>query len=90
MRALTALVVFMGVLLVVGVAVIVATLVHRMGAPAVAMPDVVLNEPAGTHVAGVGQVGDRLAVLLQGGGPDRITLIDPHGHVAGHVRLAAP
>ena len=37
----------------------------------------------------LGAAGDRLAVLLQGGGPDRVLLLDPRsGQVVGRVGLA--
>jgi hypothetical protein len=73
MRALLALVIVMGVLIVVGVGV----------------GGGVLDEPAGTHIAGVSAYGDRLAVTLQGGGADRIVLFDPvSGKTLGHVTLA--
>lgn len=47
-----------------------------------------LDEPDGTRISGMTAAGDRLAVALQGGGPDRIVLIDPRdGHVAGRLRI---
>jgi hypothetical protein len=88
MRALTALVIFMGVLIVAGMAVIVVTLVHRGGASAVTVADLTLAQPAGTHIASIAAAGNRLAVLLQGGGPDRILFIDPDGRVVGQMRVA--
>ncbi len=48
-----------------------------------------LDEPAGTRIVGIAAVRDRLAVQLQGGGADRVVLIDPAtGAVAGRVSLA--
>jgi hypothetical protein len=89
MRALTSLVIGMGILLVAGVAVIVVTLVHRMGAPPIAISDILLAEPAGTRITTIAPAGDRLAVLLQGGGADRVVFVDAaHGHVLGHLKLA--
>jgi hypothetical protein len=90
MRALLALVIVMGVLIVVGVGVVAATIMHRMaGATPHAVAGGVLDEPAGTHIAGVSAYGDRLAVTLQGGGADRIVLFDPvSGKTLGHVTLA--
>ena len=82
MRAMMALVVGMGVLIVAGVAVVAVTIVGRMGAQT-AKITVTLNEPAGTHIAGVAALGDHMAVVLQGGGPDRIVVVQ-----AGEVRLA--
>ncbi len=87
MRALQAAVVIMGVLIVVGVAVLGVTIVHRLGTPAMRAA-AVLDEPAGTRMAGISGVGDRFALLLQGGGPDRVVLLDGHsGQVVGRVAL---
>lgn len=90
MRALQVLVVVMGVLIVLGTAVVAVTIVRRMG---VATPRPViataLDEPAGTHIVSVAAFGDRLAVVLQGGGPDRVAIVDPaSGRRAGDIHLA--
>jgi len=90
MKALKALTIVMGLLIVGGTAVLAVVLARRMGggaaAPSVA---VLLDEPAGTRIAGIAGAGDRLAVQLQGGGPDRVVLLDPHtGAPTGHVGLA--
>ncbi len=95
MRFLKVLTIVMGVLIVLGTTVLVVVVARRlaggtMPAPAVA---VLLDEPAGTRIAGIAAVGDRLAVQLQGGGADRIVLLDGHsGAVAGRIGLrgAAP
>jgi len=56
----------------------------RTGAPITMQ----LGEPDGTRIAGVAAAGDRLAVQLQGGGPDRIVLVDPRsGAVVGRIGL---
>jgi hypothetical protein len=58
-------------------------------APLPAMVSAVLDEPAGTRIAGIVAVRERLAVQLQGGGVDRVVLIDPvTGAVAGRISLA--
>ncbi len=89
MRGLQAAVILMGVLIVVGVGVIGTTIVRRLGAPAPGAVALVLDEPTGTRMVSAGAAGDRLAVLLQGGGPDRVVLVDPRtGLVAGRVGLA--
>jgi len=87
-RALLAAVIGMGVLIVLGVGVIGVTIVRRMAvAPGGAAA--VLDEPAGTRITAVAGAGERLAVLLQGGGPDRVVLVDPRtGTVSGRVGLA--
>ena len=97
MRALKAATVVMGVLILAGTAVLVATIVKRATAPAPAagfVPSVAsvaatLHEPPGTQIAGVAASGDALAITLRGGGPDRVVLIDPRtGEVRGRVALA--
>ena len=92
MRALKVLTVVMGLLIVAGVAVVVTTIVRRGSAPG---PGPVawqarLDEPAGSAVAGIAAAGPALALLLQGGGADRVVLIDPRtGGVAGRVTLGS-
>jgi hypothetical protein len=90
MRALKVLTILMGVLIVGGTAVLGVVLARRMGGGVTAAPiAVLLDEPAGTRIAGIAGAGDRLAVQLQGGGPDRLVLIDPHtGAATGRVGLA--
>lgn len=88
MRAMMSAVVIMGILIVVGVATLGITIFRRLAVP---LPSgaIVLNEPAGTRMLSVTQAGDRLAVLLQGGGPDRIVLLDARsGTVSGRIALA--
>jgi hypothetical protein len=84
-------VVVMGVLIVAGVVVLAVALTQRVGtlvAGGVAAP-AVLDEPAGTHIAGVSALPDRLALTLQGGGPDRVVVVDSRsGRVLGRVSLA--
>jgi hypothetical protein len=87
MRALMALVVGMGVLIVAGVVTIGVTIMHRMNAGAGPAHTVVLDEPAGTRILSVSPDGDRLAVLLTGGGSDRVVLVAPSGAVTGRVAL---
>ena len=87
MRAMLAVVIVMGVLIVLGVATLAVTVVRRLSGPTLQAP-LVLNEPSGTHMLGMTSAGDRLAVLLQGGGPDRILLLDPRsGQVLGRIGL---
>jgi hypothetical protein len=88
MRALIALTVGMGMLILLGTTVLVVTIVKRSSAPATTNPAVVLDEPAGTRIAGVTAVDDRLAIDLSGGGPDRVVLIDPRsGQIVGRIAL---
>ena len=88
MKAMLVAVIAMGVLIVLGVATLAITMVRRLSAPAM-QASLLLDEPAGTRVLGLSAAGDRLAVLLQGGGPDRILLLDPRsGQVVGRIGLA--
>jgi hypothetical protein len=80
MRWLVGLVWVMGVLIVLGVATVAVTVLHRMGGPSHAsLASLALNEPAGTRIAGIALAGDRLAVSLSGGGPDRVAIVDLRG-----------
>ncbi len=89
MQALKALVIGMGVLIVAGIAVIGVTLVSRMSPQGGPIASLLLEEPAGTHIAAATLAPDRMAVTLQGGGPDRVVLVDTKaGRVLGHVGLA--
>jgi hypothetical protein len=90
MAALKAAVIGMGLLIVAGVTVIVVTLVQRASAPTgAALIQATLDEPAGTRIAGVAAASDRLAVQLQGGGPDRVVVVDLRtGRVLARAGLA--
>ena len=97
MRVLKVLTIVMGVMIVVGTGVLVAVIAHRIASPAPGRSPVagqaplaqVLDEPAGTRIAGIAAVGDRLAVQLQGGGADRVVLVDARsGEVVGRITLA--
>jgi hypothetical protein len=89
MRALKALTIVMGVLIVGGTAILGVMVARRLGGGSTAPVSLVLDEPAGTRIAGIAAAGDRLAVQLQGGGPDRVVLVDPHsGATAGRIALA--
>ncbi|MEO9190014.1 MAG: hypothetical protein ABI224_08415 [Acetobacteraceae bacterium] len=98
MRALKAATIVMGVLIVVGTAVLIAVIVKRASAPAPAAGGfvpaaasfaAVLHEPAGTHITGLAAIDDALALSLQGGGSDRVVLIDPRsGEPRGRITLA--
>ena len=89
MRGLQAAVILMGVLIVLGVAVVGVTIVQRLHGGTPGAVALVLDEPAGTRMVSAAAAGDRLAVVLQGGGPDRLVLVDPRtGTIAGRVGLA--
>lgn len=89
MRLLKLAVLAMGVLIIGGLGVLVAVIATRtLAVPANAVP-ALLNEPAGTHIAGVSALSDRVALQLQGGGPDRVVIVDlRNGRVVGRVGLA--
>jgi hypothetical protein len=95
MRALKIATIVMGVLVVVGTMGLIIGVARRASAPApflTALPvsvAVVLDEPEGTRISGIATVRDRVAVQLEGGGVDRIVLIDPTtGAISGRIRLA--
>ena len=93
MRFLKALTIGMGVLIVVATTVLVVIIARRLAGPAAPPASVVvqLEEPDGTRIAGIAATGDRVAVQLQGGGPDRVLLLDPRtGAVAGRIALKQP
>jgi hypothetical protein len=103
MRGLKVLVVVMGVMIVAGTATLGVVIVRRLGGPgagsgagsgtgsgAGAAIAAVLDEPAGTRIAGVAGAGERFVVTLSGGGvPDRAVLVDARsGAVVGRLGLA--
>ncbi len=89
MLALKALVIGMGVLIVAGIAAIGVTLVNRMSPQSGPIASLTLDEPPGTRIIATSLAPDRMAITLQGGGPDRIALVDTKtGHLLGHVALA--
>ena len=89
MRMLKAAVVVMGVLIVAGVTVLVVVIVGRLSAPAGPPMRAVLDEPAGTRIVAISALPDRLALQLQGGGPDRVVVLDMRtGRELGRATLA--
>jgi hypothetical protein len=95
MRVLKIATIVMGVLIVIGTVGLIVGIARRSSTPVLpvavlpASIAAVLDEPAGTHIAGIVAVRDRLALQLQGGGVDRVVLIDPAtGAVAGRIALA--
>lgn len=90
MRLLRIAVVVMGVLIVAGTVALVVVLVQRASSrsPASAGP-ATLDEPPGTRIVGASAAQDRVAVQLQGGGPDRVVVVDTRtGRVVARVALA--
>ncbi len=91
MRTLKIATIVMGVLIVIGTAGLVVGIARRSAVPSPTLPGLVsavLDEPAGTRISAIAAVRDRLAVQLQGGGADRVVLVDPAtGAVAGRIAL---
>ncbi len=91
MRFLKWVTIGMAVLIVVGMTVLLVVIAKRLGGSGGAASGpvaAVLDEPTGTRIAGIAAVGDRLAVQLQGGGSDRVLLLDARsGAVVGRVTL---
>lgn len=105
-RGLFVAVIVMGLLILAGSGALIAVIAHRLSHPKqqtaqttqtapVSLPVsaerlLILDEPPGTHIAGVsGQFSGLVAVQLTGGGPDRIVLWNPAtGHTAGRLKLA--
>ena len=75
MRALKILTAVMGVLIIAGVVTLGVVLSNRLSVPH-AGPALALDEPTVTRIAQVSTSGDRAMLLLQGGGPDRVVVID--------------
>lgn len=103
MRALKILTVVMAVMIVAGVVVLGIVISKRMNNPAASattVPQAItsqaaqlpaqLNEPAGSHVAQLTTSGDRLILLLQGGGvADRIVVLSlTDGHLLARLSIA--
>ena len=79
----------MGVLIVAGTVGLFIVLAQRMSAGSAAIASLVLDEPPGTRIVGTSIAAERIALQLQGGGPDRVVWVDTKsGRVLGHVALA--
>ena len=89
MRALKVLVVVMGVMIVGGVATLAVLLAKRMTVPPVALGSITLDEPAGTRIVAAVPGGEHIVLHLQGGGPDRVAVVEARtGRVVGRIGLA--
>ena len=89
MRWLKLAVAVMGVLIVAGLATIVVVITGRVSGTSGGIASAVLDEPAGTRIVSASVSPDRVAVQLQGGGPDRVLIVDTKvGRVLGRVSLA--
>ena len=89
MRALKILTIVMGVMIVAGTVTLAVLITTRVSAGPPPAVEATLDEPPGTAIAGIAPLGDRLAIQLHGGGPDRVLLLDARsGRVVGPVALA--
>jgi hypothetical protein len=90
-RALKALVIGMGVLIVAGTVVLVAVVVQRAGGfgGGSARLEVLLDQPEGSRIAGLAAAeGGTLGVWVARPDGDRVLLVDTRrGRVAGEIRL---
>ncbi len=88
MRSLVTLTVVMGVLIVAGTATLGALIVRRLTSLPPPLPPLALEEPTGTRITGMTGLGERLVLRLEGGGPDRLVVIDPsRALVVGRIAL---
>lgn len=95
MKALKALVLGMGVLLVAGLGLLVYGVSTRMGNPPVTASrptggfgEVEIALPAGARVEQMAIAGERVVLRLSGGGPERVLVLDPaSGRVSGSFAL---
>ena len=90
MRFLKVLVIAMGVLILSATTLLVVIVARRIGgAGQASVPGaLLLDELPGARIVGIAQAGDRLAIQLQGGGADRVVLLDPRtGAVTGRIVL---
>jgi len=88
LRVLKVAVIAMGVLIVAGVAILATLIVGRVAPSGGGARAFRLDEPAGTGVANATLSGDRMLVVLRGGGPDRVVVLDmASGRVLARIGL---
>lgn len=91
-RALVAASAVMALLIVAGGGLLVAMLARRTLAPAPVeggVADVRLAEPPGTRIAGASGPPEAVVLRLEGGGPDRVVVVDSRsGRTLGRIGLA--
>lgn len=89
MRALKFAVGAMGVLIIGATVALVVLVVQRVSGPGAATASTVLDEPSGTRIASAAASQDWIVLQLQGGGADRVVVLDPRtGRVLSRVALA--
>ena len=92
LRALKALVGIMGVLIILGTALVIGVVINRLYARKAA-PSISVSAPVaasatlapGEHIAGIAAAGPDLAIWVSGPGGDRLLLLDP---ASGALRTA--
>ena len=88
LRMLKVAVVTMGVLIVAGVATLATVIVGRVAPSGGNARAFRLGEPSGTGVANATLSGDRVLMVLHGGGPDRLVVLDTaSGRVLARIGL---
>ena len=89
MRTLKAAVIIMGVMIVGGVVTLGVLIAQRtFGAGAAGVSEALLDEAEGTRIVGASLQGDRVALTLQGGGADRVVVVDLRtGKPVGRIAL---
>ena len=89
MQALKILVVVMGVMIVAGVIGLGVVMTRRLTVAPATLGSVTLDEPSGTRIIGAAAGGDTIVLHLQGGGPDRVAVVELRsGRVVGRIGLA--
>ena len=89
MQALKVLVVVMGVMIVAGVIGLGMVMTRRLSAVPPSLGNVTQDEPAGTRIAGAETAGEHIVLRLEGGGPDRVAVVElRNGRVVGRIGLA--
>ena len=87
-RALIALVVILGILIIAGVGGIIVTAVSRLRGPVNSAAPVALHIPApGEHLAGMQADGNRLLLHLTGPNGDEIVVLDQNFKVLGRITV---
>lgn len=88
LRVLKVAVIAMGVLIVAGVATLATLIVGRVAPSGGTAKAFRLGEPSGTGVANAALSGDHVLMVLRGGGPDRVVVLDAaSGRVLARIGL---
>lgn len=90
MQALKMAVIGMGILIIAGTVTLMVLVAERLtGHADPPPPSVRIDEPAGTRIEAMASTPEQLILLLQGGGADRVVVVDlKSGRVRSRVTLA--